>query len=434
MEFFLFVLVNAALFIRPSELSPELASLEIYQYLILAGIAVAFPKIAAQLTPQSLAARPITACVVGLLFAVVMSHVSHLFFWGARYSGFEFLKVLLYFLLLITVIDSVERLRRFLFWLAAFTMVLSALAVLQHHGLVDIIGAASRQGASFDRETGRWIEVTRISSTGIFNDPNDLAMILVLAMAISVYWLTDPRFGPLALFSLAPIALFGYAFAHTHSRGGMLALLAAVVTFAGAKYGWRRALPLGVVAVPLLIAAFAGRQTDFGEGIGSGTGMQRIQLWSMGLSLLRQDLLFGIGYGTFADQLGHVAHNSYVNAFTELGLFGGSLFLGAFLIAITGLWQIGSQSQMSAELSRLRPFLLAIVVGYGAAMFSLSREGMVPTYMVLGLAAATLSLAERYGAPALPRFNQQLIMRLAMASVCFVFATYIFVRVFARWG
>lgn len=434
MDFFLFLLVNAALFIRPSELVSGLAPWPIYEILILTGIVVAFPKVQRQLSVQAIVARPITACVVGLLVAVVMSHLSHLFFWGARMSGIEFLKVLLYYLLLVGVIDSVARLRKFLYALAAFTLVLCTLAVLQHHGFVDIISSADRADAVVNSATGERIEITRICSTGIFNDPNDLAMILVVGMAISAYGLSDRRFGTLAILWAAPIALFGYAFGLTHSRGGMMALLAGSLAFAAAKYGWRRGIAVGVVFVPLLFIVFAGRQTDFSEGLDDGTGMQRIQFWAMGLALFRQNPLFGTGSGTFSDYVGHVAHNSYVNTFTDLGFFGGSLFLGAFLTAVTGLWQIGRQPELPSELRRMQPYLLAIVVGYGAAMLTLSREGVVPTYMILGLAAVGLRLAEWYGLPVVPRFNAQLVKRVVLASASFIAGTYIFIRVFAHWG
>ena len=50
----------------------------------------------------------------------------------------------------------------------------------------------------------------------------------------------------------------------------------------------------------------------------------------------------------------------------------------------------------------------------------------VPTYLVLGLAAAYLNLLPR---PAIVTFNTRLMVRLAKASVLFILATYLFVRV-----
>ena len=53
MDFALFLLVNAALFIRPSEIAPPLAAVPIYQILILLCLAVSSPKLIAQWTVAS---------------------------------------------------------------------------------------------------------------------------------------------------------------------------------------------------------------------------------------------------------------------------------------------------------------------------------------------------------------------------------------------
>src|SRR4051812_17260824 len=74
--FALFVLVNATLFVRPTELLEGLDGWPIYNVLILGCFAVSWPAVLQQLAPGSLAGRPITVCVFGLLAAVVVSHLS----------------------------------------------------------------------------------------------------------------------------------------------------------------------------------------------------------------------------------------------------------------------------------------------------------------------------------------------------------------------
>ena len=58
----------------------------------------------------------------------------------SRTSGEEFFKVLLYYLLLLAAVDSVERLRRFMRWLAALAVVVTTIAILQYHGVIDLPG------------------------------------------------------------------------------------------------------------------------------------------------------------------------------------------------------------------------------------------------------------------------------------------------------
>src|SRR5947208_3041939 len=74
--FFLFLLVNAALFVRPADVLPGLVGLEIYQWVILSCLAVSFPAFLGSLSPAGLEKRPIDLCVLLLLPLVPLSLVS----------------------------------------------------------------------------------------------------------------------------------------------------------------------------------------------------------------------------------------------------------------------------------------------------------------------------------------------------------------------
>ncbi len=78
--FILFLLVNAALFVRPAEIVPDLVAWNIYEFLILACLAVSFPAVLGQFTAKSLEERPVTVCVLGLFVAVILSELAQLNF------------------------------------------------------------------------------------------------------------------------------------------------------------------------------------------------------------------------------------------------------------------------------------------------------------------------------------------------------------------
>src|ERR1700710_334865 len=120
MRFGLFLLVNAMLFIRPAEFHPALYGLPIYEVCILSCLAVAYPSVAAGVTPKALAASPVNACVAGMLGAIVLSHMANGEPSEAFGRGVEFLKLLLYYFLLVAVVDAPARLERFLASLSAF--------------------------------------------------------------------------------------------------------------------------------------------------------------------------------------------------------------------------------------------------------------------------------------------------------------------------
>jgi hypothetical protein len=48
---------------------------------------------------------------------------------------------------------------------------------------------------------------------------------------------------------------------------------------------------------------------------------------------------------------------------------------------------------LSRELKTAWPFVVAMVVGYAAGIYSLSRNYIVPTYLCLGVVASYLSMA-----------------------------------------
>ena len=73
MDFFLFLLINATLFIRPAEIVPALLDLPIYQVFILGCLLVSLPAVMEQLSIRSLVERPASACVVGVLASVVLT-------------------------------------------------------------------------------------------------------------------------------------------------------------------------------------------------------------------------------------------------------------------------------------------------------------------------------------------------------------------------
>ena len=112
--FLLLVLLNAVLFVRPSEIVPGLEVIPIYNILITSCLLASFPVVGRELTSGSLARTPISVCVVGLLPAVMLSHLSHANLTMTKDAGVEFGKVVLYYLLLVGLLDRIARLRRFM--------------------------------------------------------------------------------------------------------------------------------------------------------------------------------------------------------------------------------------------------------------------------------------------------------------------------------
>ena len=300
MAFFLFILVNAALFIRPGEIVPALLGWEIYFYVILACLLAAAPDVLRTLVGQRLDAQPITLCVFGLLIAVLVpaswqeTSPRH----GA--PAFYFAKVMVYYLLFISLVTTPTRLRILLISILVFCGVVTTLAVLRYHDVIHLTTIqALNDSASGDY--GATITIQRLQGTGIFQDPNELCVLLSAMLPLCLYFLIASRniFGKIACAALVP--LFGYAVHLTQSRGGFIAFVGGLAALSWIRLGWRKTVILGVVAFPLLFFVFAGRQTEISTS--TGTAQSRVELWRDWLMTFRENMLFGQGMTLAKDEV-----------------------------------------------------------------------------------------------------------------------------------
>jgi putative inorganic carbon (hco3(-)) transporter len=256
MRFFLFLLANGLLFIRPSEFIAELSEFELYRYVIVASLLVSLPVVLQQFSVQFVGLPPIFSCVVLLLPSVVLSGFFHGDLELMAETTTEFVKVLIYFLLMLGLLTDVKHVRQFLYALGLFSAMVTLVAVLRYHS--DAVkpppvkeAKESNPGNKIkninhgtfvveevrDPETGQMILVNRMCGTGIFNDPNDLALVLVTGIPLSLYWLTDPHRKATRTLWLLCLLLFGYALMLTHSRGGFIAMVAGLATLVHLRFG-----------------------------------------------------------------------------------------------------------------------------------------------------------------------------------------------------
>lgn len=415
MGYYFFVLLNAVLLIRPEELLPEIAGLRLYMIVICLCLLTSGQQVLALLQPEELAKRPITVCVLGLYAAVVASQlVRGQFDLVSLYAG-EIGKVILYYLLLVASVDTPERLRGFLAWIVGFVAVLTTLALLQYHHVIDIPALTTFERREYDEETGEVIVLPQLRASGIYNDPNDLCLILVTGSICALYRAatTATLIGSAAW--LAPIGVFGYALILTKSRGGMLGLLVALLVWSYGYFGQKKTLIGGMLLLPVLAVLSSGsRQADVSLD-SDDTAYARLTHWSDGLVALQSNPVTGVGVGGYPDVAGgFAAHNTFVHTYVETGLIGGTMFLGAFYLAVLGLRRV--DAEQDPTLTRLAPFILAIIVGYAGGIFSLSRGYIVPTYLVIGLAAAYLRIAHPTPPPE-SRLDGRLAVRLLGVGV-----------------
>ena len=436
LAFLLFLLTTATLFLRPAELFIWLEGAPIYEALILGTFALTFQSFLAHFRQFMLVRQPITLCVLGVFAAIALSHFQYIYVGGVIDSGTLFLKTLIYFGLLVTVVNTPERLKTFLLTVAICASTMVTLCVLDFHEIYDfefIEHLDDNDGYDEDEETVT--TVRRMRGTGIFMDPNDMSKVICATGVLCAFFLTDSKSSWLRFGWLIPMIVLLMGLLATGSRGGLLACGLAGLTLVAVRFGGKVAIVAAVMAACVIPFA-AGRRGDSGMDEG-GTGHERIQLWRDGFQELKSPaLLFGTGQGSYGDIAGLVAHNSFVHAYVELGLFGGTLFFGCFFFAGMQLYRMGRMSELveNPDLLRLRPFMCALLAGWVTSIMSLSRCYVVPTYLMLGTLAAYLNLVwihTESGQP-LVIWNNGHTVRLGIASGMAFSGLYLFTAIMSR--
>jgi hypothetical protein len=425
MDFALFLLVTAIMIIRPTDFIPGLEGAPLYQIAIVSCILLSWHKLIPQLTTAGLRERPVVVFGIGILLVSLISNLVN----GQFQIGFdfavEFAKSLIFYLLMLAHIDSLSRLKLVLGSLVFIILIPILLAVLNFHGYVTIpaFHVLSDSGG-----------VRRLCGSGLFDDPNDVCEILNCAMLLCLYGVLDRGGSLTRVLWLAPMALFGHAVYLTQSRGGLLGLMVGLLVLFCSRFRGRKLLILMGVTLALVFFLFSGRQTSLSTR--QGTAQSRIQLWDDGFQMLRGSPLIGVGTGRFAQNTGHVAHNSLIQASAELGVLAGAALFGQFYYCLKNLAKLVSTRVTVPDpaLRRVFPFLVASLASFVASEMSLTNGFGLTTYMMLGLATAGIRLAD----PSQPLpdllLSVRLVHRTILFSGLFLVGLYIFTRLSVRYS
>lgn len=419
----------AVLLIRPSDLMPALIETPLYETLIMACVLVSLPGALRLLTPRALLGNaPLLLCTL-FVPALMLSHLASMNTYDARLGGVEALKALALVCLTVSIVDSPWKLRGLLSVFVVSVLVVTVTSVLHYHEFIDvpsIAGVEHRFVAGEDEST-----LLRLRGVGLFHDPNDFALLLVSAGLITAGAFGGMRTVLVRAALCLPLAILGYALFLTHSRGGVLSAAAGILAFFVARVGVRNGLIIAVGVVPAGLLLLSRRQATLNLADPQDTFQTRLGLWSDSLMLFRESPITGIGQDKLADRIGQVSHNSFLHAFAEMGIVGGVLFLGAFVVLLMSLWQVRGTAHGE---SRLRPYVFAVIAAYAAGLMSLSRCYTVSTQLMLAIGIVFLMVNARTGGFPMPQWNWTWARRVALASVGFLFAAQVLVRVMLQRG
>lgn len=198
-------------------------------------------------------------------------------------------------------------------------------------------------------------------------------------------WLTNIRQVRYSML-LLPVAWCLDSLRTTFSRGALVAFVAAVAAML-----WRRSKLVSIALAVLIVAVFQvreftlpysvfGRMTTTYRADRSGDSLKdkldtssrkRLTIWEGGLDMMKEQPLFGVGYGRFPEVIGKYRpsvagmdpHNNFLKIGAEMGIPALVSFVGVLAVCFCHAWRLFTRVE--------DPLLKAIVLGYCGSIVGL---------------------------------------------------------------
>lgn len=323
---------------------------------------------------------PQTLSLFFIVCVVILSSIFNRWLGGGIISAQYFITALLIpFILVSNTINTLLKQKIVIIFLiiAALIMVNNGISQKVSDNGIGWSGAELSQG-------------TRITYLGIFNDPNDLGMFLVMTipLVIAMFSLGKTVFRYVYLGALFYIVYGVYL---TNSRGALLGLFGLIFSWFYKRFGVKLTLIAGGAVLPIAYVVMSMFRTiDSEEASAAG----RLNAWYEGFQMLFHNPLFGVGMGQFVEEHGLTAHNSFVLVWSELGLLGYFLWV-TFIVytwmSVYRIWGDNSETSISTvkEESLIAKAFSFSIIGFMITACFLSRSYSPIFYLFCGMCLAS---------------------------------------------
>ena len=216
----------------------------------------------------------------------------------------------------------------------------------------------------------------RIGWASYFCNPNRMAQTMCQLVPVALCLIPLTRSFAVKMFLAGLVCLFVLVMLMMFSRIAMITMvMVALVYCVSSRAKLRNLLAigvvglLGIVAVPLLAptaeTSVIDRLATVADYKSDASAMSRIALWKAGLDLAWQHPFTGIGVDAFPLAMANYfanrtdisnlrlrwmcPHNSYIEALTEMGIFGLATYLGILGIALWDSWRLHKRFRDSSD-------------------------------------------------------------------------------------
>jgi hypothetical protein len=324
-----------------------------------------------------------------------------MYFGGAVAAFEEIFKALFLTYLIIGILNNERRLEKYANVLVFFIILIAFNGIYQYYNGTDIFGTPIL--IDYTTTAQGEVMIKRIQSEGTLSGPNDLcsafliALPFVLTMIFRKRTFLSKALGPVLL------AILGCAVFFTRSRGGFLAAVAICYYYFFNLFKHRIKSRIVRLSFGFILAfiIFAAGSATLGREYSSRepSAMARVEIWSQGLTLLKENLLFGVGHERFEEFVEHSrsTHSTFVKSFAETGLIGFFFYMGILYLVFRNFGII-KESDYFKESRSLKVRLIAddvkaALVGYLTQGIFLQRAYNLLYFIMLGLAFAVFNIA-----------------------------------------
>ncbi|MCK4774980.1 MAG: O-antigen ligase family protein, partial [Candidatus Krumholzibacteria bacterium] len=369
------------LYVRPQEFIMALVGTPVMMILGAMTIAFTILHMALKRNPLGLSRAPQNYLMLWFMLAIAMSHLANVNLHGATESMRKFLPTFMLFFMITTMITTQRRLRVFFYLLSILTVFLAGQGIYQYYTGVGIAGQELFQG--------------RIVSLGIFSDPNDMALALLIVLPFCFREFTER--GPIirrAINLVFTITIITTVFM-TDSRGGILSLGVLTLFVTASKLGWKVGLAVGAIAFAGIFVLGPSRMGTISTD--ESSGYARIEAWTVALELVRSRPIFGVGAQMFTDYHVRTAHNSYLLCVAELGMFGLFAWVMLIILSIKNMHYISRYAtpQQNGRLGLYADAIKLGLIGFLCASMFLSRTYIEMLFILLAMSVSVTTIFVR---------------------------------------
>ena len=399
-----------SLYVRPMELM-DITYIPLMKILALSILASWFLYILVRRKREFVNA-PQNILIIAFLGVIILSKRMYIQGMFNELTG-DFARIVVIYFLMINLITNEKRLEITIWILLISTLWLSIHGILLSMGIA--IGPVEL--SKYDR----------ITSSGIFSDPNDLAQAIVVAIPLVFNFFFNKRSILIKIFLVVIGAIMLYAFLLTGSRGGFIGL--SVVTFlllrkkVGTIIG--SAVCIAALVGLLLVAPSNTVERVKTTSPYEDTGASRLALWYEAWQMFLSNPILGVGKDNSIEYSAsyHVPHNSFIHVAAELGIPGIILWIGIFYFSFMTLIKarkLHKDETKSSQVYSLSDSLMVSMIGFTSTALFLSRQYSYLPYILMALSVGVYGILSKTEKLKLTISSKEILHILILTFVFFV--------------